>query len=44
MSARAKSRQQRVTVRDAARRLIRAQWPILLVFLTFVTAFGLVVG
>jgi hypothetical protein len=44
MSARAKSRQQRMTVRDAARRLIRAQWPILLVFLTFVTAFGLVVG
>ena len=34
MSARAKSRQQRMTVRDAARRLIRAQWPILLVFLT----------
>ena len=43
MSARAKSRQQMI-VRDAARRVVRTQWPILVVFLTFITAFGLVIA
>ena len=43
MSARAKSRQH-VSIQDTARRVVRAQWPILVVFGIFVTAFGLVVA
>lgn len=43
MSGRAKSRQWRVTARNRARQVVRTQWPILLVFLMFVVAFGLVV-
>ena len=31
------------TVRDRAREVVRAQWPILLIFLIFFVAFGLVV-
>jgi hypothetical protein len=43
MSARAKSRQHR-NFQDTARRVVRAQWPILLVLAIFVAAFGLVVA
>jgi len=32
-----------MSARDRARRLVRAQWPILLVFAIFVVAFGFVV-
>lgn len=32
-----------MTLRDAARRLVQAQWPILAVFAIFVVAFALVV-
>jgi hypothetical protein len=33
-----------VTVREAAREVVRTQWPILVVFLIFIVAFGLVVA
>jgi len=33
-----------VTLRDSARRLVRKQWPILLVGLIFTVAFGLVIA
>ena len=33
-----------MTVREAAREVVRTQWPILVVFLIFVVAFGLVVA
>lgn len=33
-----------MTVREAAREMVRTQWPILVVFLIFVVAFGLVVA
>jgi hypothetical protein len=32
------------TIREAARNVVRAQWPILLVFLIFFVAFGLVIA
>ena len=32
------------TVREATRKAVRAQWPILLVFLIFFAAFGLVIA
>lgn len=32
-----------MSVREAARRVVRTQWPILAVFFIFATAFGLVV-
>ncbi len=33
-----------MTVREAARKVVRAQWPILVVFVVFVAAFGLVIA
>ncbi|HUL98888.1 MAG TPA: DUF3017 domain-containing protein [Mycobacterium sp.] len=33
-----------MTVREAAREVVRTQWPILVVFLIFIVAFGLVVA
>ena len=33
-----------MTLRDTARRLVQAQWPILVIFAIFLAAFGLVVA